>query len=116
MTALSLAHLSSVAYKAGAIPASSISGPSIFQAIFSLIMGFLDIVVQGLGQAFQSIFAAFAGGVALMFEGWGAALGSYGVWGPLMVVVSLAVAAFVGYLFMDAVGLEKDLSEGEEEL
>ncbi len=94
----------------------ALTGPDILNSVWSLIMGFLSIIMQGLGQAFSAIFGAFGQGVAEMFQGWGFALGSYGVWGPLMVVVSLAVAAFVAYLFMDAIGIEKDIAGGEAEL
>lgn len=95
---------------------SNVSGPSIFNEIWNLFSGFFNIVLTGLGQAFSTIFGAFANGVAQMFQGWGFALGGYGVWGPMMVVVSLAVAAVVAYFMLDMIGMEKDLDEGEAEL
>ena len=94
----------------------SFSGNCIFQDIWNLFSGFFSIVISGLGMAFVEIFNAFAGGISNMFQDWGFGLGAYGVWGPMMVVVSLGVAAFVAYLFLDGIGIEKDLVAGESEV
>ena len=95
---------------------STVSGPSIFQDIWNLFSGFIGTVLLGLGSAFSTVFGAFASGIGQMFQGWGFALGQYGVWGPLMVVVSLGVAAVVAYMLLDGIGIEKDVMEGEADL
>ena len=95
---------------------STVSGPSIFQDIWNLFSGFIGTVLLGLGSAFSTVFGAFANGISQMFQGWGFALGQYGVWGPLMVVVSLGVAAVVAYMLLDGIGIERDLMEGEDDL
>ena len=115
----STSHASSLMARAApgaAVPAQNVSGPSIFNDIWNLFSGFIGIVLNGLGNAFSTVFGAFAGGISQMFQGWGFSLGQYGVWGPLMVVVSLGVAAVVAYMMLDGIGIEKDLMEGEDDL
>lgn len=94
---------------------SSNIGQTIFNSIWQLLLGFLQTILGGVANAFTGVFGAFAGGLDTMFEGWGYALGAYGIWGPLMTVVSLAIAGLVGYLFLDFMDAEKDISEDEEE-
>ena len=108
--------LAARAAPAAALTAQNVSGPSIFQDIWNLFSGFIGIVLNGLGNAFSTVFSAFAQGISQMFQGWGFSLGQYGVWGPLMVVVSLGVAAVVAYMLLDGIGIEKDLLEGEDSL
>ena len=96
--------------------ASNVTGPSIFNDIWNLFSGFIQIVLTGLGNAFSTVFSAFAQGIAQMFQGWGFSLGQYGIWGPMMVVVSLGVAAVVAYMLLDGIGVERDLLEGEDSL
>jgi hypothetical protein len=96
--------------------ASNVTGPSIFNDIWNLFSGFIQIVLTGLGNAFSTVFSAFAQGIAQMFQGWGFSLGQYGIWGPMMVVVSLGVAAVVAYMMLDGIGVEKVILEGEDSL
>ena len=114
-TAVSPSH----AAPAAALTASNstnVTGPSIFNSIWNLFSGFIQIVLTGLGNAFSTVFSAFAQGIAQMFQGWGFSLGQYGIWGPMMVVVSLGVAAVVAYMLLDGIGVERDLLEGEDSL
>ena len=109
----------SQAAPAAALTASNstnVTGPSIFNSIWNLFSGFIQIVLTGLGNAFSTVFSAFAQGIAQMFQGWGFSLGQYGIWGPMMVVVSLGVAAVVAYMMLDGIGVEKDILEGEDSL
>ena len=108
--------LAAHAAPAAAVTAQNVSGPSIFNDIWSLFSGFVSTVLLGLGNAFSTVFGSFAQGISQMFQGWGFSLGQYGVWGPLMVVVSLGVAAVVAYMLLDGIGIEKDLLEGEDSL
>ena len=119
---VSAPHASSLAAHAApaaavtATNSTNVTGPSIFQDIWNLFSGFMSTVLLGLGSAFSTVFGAFAQGISQMFQGWGFALGQYGVWGPLMVVVSLGVAAVVAYMLLDGIGIERDLMEGEDDL
>ncbi len=94
---------------------SSNIGQTIFNSIWQLLLGFLQTILGGAANAFIGVFAAFAGGLDTMFEGWGYALGAYGIWGPLMTVVSLAIAGLVCYLVLEFMDAEKDISEDEAE-
>ena len=94
---------------------TNVTGPSIFQDIWNLFSGFMSTVLLGLGNAFSTVFSAFAQGISQMFQGWGFALGQYGVWGPLMVVVSLGIAAVVAYMLLDGIGIEQDLLGAEKD-
>ena len=86
----------------------TINGSCIFSSLWNLFIGFFGSVVNTLEGAFSQIFGAFAGGISSMFQSWGFSLGAYNVWGPLMVVVSLGVAAFAAYMILDVMGWERD--------
>lgn len=90
-------------------------GQTIFQSIWNLLMGFLQNILAAVSGAFTSVFGSFADGLGIMFQSWGYALSGYGIWGPLMTVVSLAIAGMVGYLFLDFMDDEKDVAEDETE-
>lgn len=95
---------------------STISGSSIFNSIWNLLMSGFKSVLNVLIQAFGSVMSGFTGGLNIMWTSWGFSLTQYGIWSPLIVVVSLAVAGFVAYLFFDVYGIEKDILGGEEAL
>lgn len=91
------------------------SGASIFNQIWNALFQYLFTpILSGAGTMFQGIFAGFTSGLDIMFQGWGFSLSQYGIWGPLMVVVSISLALFVGYLMFDAIGIERDILGGEE--
>ena len=101
----------------------TLSGGCIFQDIWNMLSLIFTPVLTAIGDAFSTILGAFAGGIATMFNSWGQSFYGYGIWGPLFMVLSLGVAAFVGYYFMDMEGVEGDIGkvidmasgEGEEE-
>ena len=94
-----------------------ISGTSIFNSLWSSMMKYLfDPILSAFSSAFGGVMSGMVGGLDIMFQSWGYSLASYGVWGPMMVIVSIAVALFVGYLIFDAIGIEKDILGGEEAL
>ena len=105
-----------VGHASASLQGSSFDPTTIFQSIWTLISGFLSTVMSSLGSAFGQVFSSFAGGISTMFQSWGFALGGYGIWGPVMVVISLAVAAAVAYAMLDGIGVEEDLAKGEEEV
>lgn len=94
-----------------------ISGSSIFNSLWNSMMKYLfDPILSAFSSAFGGVLSGMVSGLDIMFQSWGYSLASYGVWGPMMVVVSIAVALFVGYLIFDAIGIEKDILGGEEAL
>ncbi len=92
----------------------NINGSCIFSDLWNLFIGFFGSVIGTLESSFNAIFGSFSQGISTMFQSWGFGLGAYGVWGPMMVIVSLGIAAFVAYMFLDAIGIERDLDLGEE--
>ena len=102
------------------IPASStgngISGSSIFNSIWSLLMSGFGSIMKTLETAFGSVMGGFTSGVNTMWSSWGFSLAQYGIWAPLAMIISLAVAGFVAYLFFDLYGAEKDVLGGLRDL
>ena len=102
---------------------SSLNGSTLFCDIWNMLSLIFTPVLTALGDAFSTILGAFADGIGTMFTQWGNSFYGFGIWAPLMVVISLGVAAFVGYYFMDMEGVEGDIGkligmasgEGEEE-
>lgn len=64
----------------------------------------IDAIIQLPGQAF-----------AQLLQTWINSFGVYGIWIPVMLVISIVVAAFVGYFLLDFVDFDKDLAEDEQE-
>ena len=94
-----------------------ISGTSIFNSLWNSMMKYLfNPILSAFSSAFGGVMSGMVGGLDIMFQSWGFSLASYGVWGPMMVVVSISVALFVGYMIFDAIGIEKDVLGGEEAL
>lgn len=106
-----LSHLIALATTSSGFSLNSLLG-----SIMSGITGFFDDIMTIMGNVLSGIGTGFTGGMDLMFQGWGNGLASYGVWGPLMIVVSIGVALIVGYIFIDITGDEKDLGEVEADL
>ncbi len=65
----------------------------------------IDAIIQLPGQAF-----------AQLLQTWINSFGVYGIWIPVMLIISIVVAAFVGYFLLDFVDFDKDLAEDEEEI
>ena len=94
---------------------STVSGMTIFNQIWSALYTYLIIpIMQGAGNMFTGIFSGFTLGLDEMFAQWGFSLGTYGIWGPLMVVISISFALMIGYLIFDVIGIERDVLGGEE--
>jgi hypothetical protein len=118
---LSASRLKSVALGITVLPMASssggISGTSIFNSLWNSLMKYLfQPILSAFSSAFSGVMSGMVGGLDIMFQSWGFSLASYGIWGPLMVVISISVALFVGYLIFDAIGIEKDVLGGEEAL
>ena len=94
-----------------------ISGSTIFNSIWNLFMKYLFTpVLKAFSLSFGGIMASFTGGMMIMFNSWGSSLAVYGVWGPIMVSVSLGAAGMVAYIFFIMIRGEEDVDEVETEI
>lgn len=95
---------------------SSSLGSTVFNSIWSLLMGFLQIVVNGLGNMFSGIFSGFSQSINIMFQGFGFSLSGYGIYGPLMFVFGIGIALLAGFLILALVGPLRDLVSMEDDV
>lgn len=95
---------------------STISGGKIFNSIWKLFLQIIKDIVNIMTSALSSLMSGFINALNIMFQSWGFSLSSYGIWGPLMVVVSLGIAGIFLYFFFDFIGGEKDVLGGEKDL
>ncbi len=107
---------SSVSGASGDCSNGSFNGGCIFGDIWGLFIGFFQSTASTLQSSFSLIFGAFSNGIVTMFNSWGFGLAMYNVWGPVMVVVSLGVAALAGYVIFDVIGIERDALSFEEDI
>ena len=96
--------------------ATSSLGSTVFNSIWSLLMGFLKIVVNGLGNMFSGIFSGFSQSINIMFQGFGFSLSGYGIYGPLMFVFGIGIALLAGFLILALVGPLRDLVSMEDDV
>ncbi len=109
------------AFGAAPVSASSscganLNGSDIFCQIWGLMSLLFNPVLTAIGAAFSTILGSFATGISTMFQNWGFALGTYGIWAPVFTVISLGIAAFVGYYFMDLDGIEDDIGKAIDKI
>ena len=96
---------------------TTISGSTIFNGIWNLALNFLGGILTGVENLLNDIFGGIGSSIMQVFQSWGFSVSStYGVWAPAGLVLTLGVAGFLIYIFMDAIGLEKDVLGGEEDL
>ena len=95
---------------------SSSLGSTVFNSIWSLLMGFLQVIVNGLGTMFSGIFSGFSNSINIMFQGFGFSLAGYGVYGPLMFVFGIGIALLAGFLILALVGPMRDLVSMEDDV
>ena len=95
---------------------SSSLGSTVFNSIWSLLMGFLQVIVNGLGTMFSGIFSGFSQSINIMFQGFGFSLSGYGVYGPLMFVFGIGIALLAGFLILALVGPLRDLVSAEDDI
>ena len=95
---------------------SSSLGSTVFNSIWNLLMGFLQIVVNGLGNMFSGIFSGFSQSINIMFQGFGFSLSGYGIYGPLMFVFGIGIALLAGFLILALVGPLRDLVSMEDDV
>ena len=88
---------------------TTISGSSIFSSIWGLFLSLLKDIENIGTQAFSQLLGSFVNALGIMFQSWGFSLSGYGIWGPLMVVVSLGVAGVLLYFFFAFIDGEQDV-------
>ena len=95
---------------------TTVSGSSIFSTIWGWISSLGADIVQSLGGLFGQIFSGFGQSVVAMFQSFGFSMAGYGVWAPVMFVVGIGAAILVGYLLLDFIDGEKDVTGLEDDL
>lgn len=119
-SALLAAAASFVARVQAAVHLGWIFGGSIiagFEAwIVNLFESFAAGIVGALSTAIDSIIQLPGQAFAQLIQTWINSFGVYGIWIPVMFIISVVVAAFVGYFLLDFVDFDKDLAEDEEEI
>ena len=88
---------------------TTISGSSIFSSIWGLFLSLLKDIENIGTQAFSQLLGSFTNALGVMFQSWGFSLSGYGIWGPLMVVISLGVAGVLLYFFFAFIDGEQDV-------
>lgn len=88
---------------------STISGSSIFNSIWGLFLIFLRELEQIGTNGFSVLLGGFVSALDIMLQSWGFSLAGYGVWGPLIVVISLGVAGVALFFFFAFIDGEKDV-------
>lgn len=95
---------------------SGISGATIFNGLWSIILGLLNSLAQDIDILFGDIFAGLGGSIVDMFNTFGASFGPYGIWAPIAFVVSLGGAMVIGFVILDVVDAEKDVTGFENDV
>ena len=95
---------------------SSISGDTIFNGLWSIILGLLNSLAQDIDILFGDIFAGLGGSIVDMFNTFGSSFGPYGIWAPIAFVVSLGGAMVIGFVILDVVDAEKDVTGFENDV
>lgn len=84
--------------------------------IVNLFESFAGGIESALSTAVDSIIQLPGQAFAQLIQTWINSFGVYGIWIPVMFIISVVVAAFVGYFLLDFVDFDKDLAEDEEEI
>lgn len=113
---LAVVHLYLIAHAATTSTTTTVSGSSIFSQIWGWISSLGSQIVSSLGGLFASVFSGFGQSVVLMFQSFGFSMSGYGVWAPVMFVVGIGAAILVGYLLLDFIDGEKDVTGLEDDL
>lgn len=91
-------------------------GSTIFSSIWSLIMRILKDIANSFGSLISMAFSGFGQSVIAMFQTFGFSMSGYGVWAPVMFVIGLGAAVFIGYIFFDLIDAEKDITGFENDV
>ncbi|AKA48531.1 hypothetical protein IX51_04800 [uncultured archaeon] len=92
-------------------------GMTIFNSIWKLVMGFLGGILDGVNLLMKDTFGGIGQAIMQVFQSWGFSVNSqFGVWAPVGLVLVLGVAGALIYVMFDAIGIEKDVLHGEEDI
>ncbi|MEM0134507.1 MAG: hypothetical protein QXU18_04675 [Thermoplasmatales archaeon] len=94
--------------------ASIISG--IETDLWNMFSGFLSSIISDFETLLGDIFGGFGNAITTSFNNWAGSLGGQGIWLPVIFVAVIAIAFAVGYFFLDAIGIERDVLRGEEDI
>ena len=97
------------------MPFATISASGIFQSIWNLIMGFITNIMDSISGAAGTLISSIGSSLGGIVSGWSKAAAAYGIWGPLMAIISLGVAFIVGGFMLDMTDAFKDVGEIESE-
>ena len=97
------------------MPFATISASGIFQSIWNLIMGFIKNIMDSISSAAGTLISSIGSSLGGIVSGWSKAAAAYGIWGPLMAIISLGVAFIVGGFMLDMTDAFKDVGEIESE-
>ena len=95
---------------------STSTGQTIFNGIWSVLIGLFQSIATGFGGMFNQMMLGFGQSVVLMFQSFGFSMQGYGVWAPVMFVVGLGMALLVGYLMFTVIDFEKDITGFEADV
>ena len=95
---------------------SGISASTIFNGLWSIVLSLFDSLAQDIGVLFGDIFSGLGGSIVDMFNTFGGSFGSYGIWAPVAFVVSLGAAMVIGFVILDVVDAEKDVTGFENDI
>ena len=89
---------------------------TLVKGLISLMLSFFKILMNGIGSMFSDIFAGFGNSVVIMLQSFGFSTASYGILGPAMFVIGLALAFLIGYGFLVPTKAEEDVVQDEDDL
>jgi hypothetical protein len=95
---------------------SGISASTIFNGLWSIVLSLFDSLAQDIGVLFGDIFSGLGGSIVDMFNTFGMSFGPYGIWAPIAFVVSLGGAMVIGFVILDVVDAEKDVTGFENDV
>ena len=95
---------------------SSLGISTLTSGIIKLMLSFIKIIIDGIGSMFGDIFSGFGNSVVIMLQSFGFSTASYGVLGPVVFVVGVALAILVGYAFLVPTRAEEDVVQDEDDL
>ena len=92
------------------------STATILSSLWGIFSNFLNSIIGDFEGLLNDIFGGFGNSIVASFQNWSASLGGEGIWIPIIFVAVIAMAFAVGYFFLDAIGIERDVLRGEEDI
>lgn len=89
---------------------------TIFSSLWNIFSGLISSIVGDFETLMGDLFGSLGNSLVSSFQTWAASLGVEGIWIPIVFVAVIAMAFAVGYFFLDAIGVERDVLRGEEDV